>query len=349
MWAASHNYRPITTLEVVLRLTLQMRRCLNANCSQGRTPSRPEAEGRLALPTPAFGLDVIAFVGTQRFAPHRSIPDIPHALVERGVAVAQRTVTTLLERDDALLSLPRQDTERLCRLPKSQGRVIFALDGLQPDMGHAVRWVLRDGLSGEVRLAHSVLSASHTALAALLQRGKHAVSVPLVAVVSDGQPSRRQAVPQALPQPPHPLGHFHSRREAATPIYAADRQAKKARKKPGRGVRPIARQCATRSAPEADVIRGYWSAVRRALPDDGRPPFAAAGRKLPQRLSAIADALTRVDKRGRYPRRSNGSRLLSKRHESTLPPVGPRGEQRLNGSSVSPTGCKMSQTLMAPA
>ena len=35
------------------------------------------------------------------------------------------------------------------------GRVILALDGLQPDVGQEVLWVLRDCLSGEVLLARS--------------------------------------------------------------------------------------------------------------------------------------------------------------------------------------------------
>jgi len=46
MWAAYHNYRTLTTLEAVVRLTLQIRRCLHANCPQFRKPYRPEAEGR---------------------------------------------------------------------------------------------------------------------------------------------------------------------------------------------------------------------------------------------------------------------------------------------------------------
>ena len=66
MWAAYHNYRTLTTLEAVLRLTLQIRRCLNANCAQFRKPYRPEAEGRLALPKHEFGLDVLTCIGTQR-------------------------------------------------------------------------------------------------------------------------------------------------------------------------------------------------------------------------------------------------------------------------------------------
>src|SRR5256885_13365715 len=76
MWAAYHNYRTITTLEAIMRLTLQMRRCLNPACPQVRKPYRPEAEGRLALPKHEFGLDVIAWVGTLRYAQHRSLPEI---------------------------------------------------------------------------------------------------------------------------------------------------------------------------------------------------------------------------------------------------------------------------------
>jgi hypothetical protein len=306
MWAAYHNYRTLTTLEAVLQLTLQIRRCLNPHCPQVRKPYRPEAEGRLALPKHEFGLDVMAFVGHQRYAHHRSIPEIHHALVARGVAVAQRTVTNLLDRYDELLSLTLQDPGRLRRLTEPQGRVILALDGLQPDMGHEVLWIIRDCLSGEVLLAQSLLSATHTDLATLLQRVKQALRVPIVAVVSDGQPSIRKAVQEALPKVPHQLCHFHYLREAAKPIYEADRHAKKALKKQVRGIRPIERQFESQSDPEAEVIRGYCSAVRSALTDDGRPPLAASGLTLHSRLSAIAGSLERVEKRGPYPRPSNG-------------------------------------------
>jgi hypothetical protein len=313
MWAAYHNYRTITTLETVLRLTLQIRRCRNPHCAQVRKPYRPEAEGRLALPKHEFGLDVMAFVGHQRYAHHRSLPEIHHALVDRGVAVAQRTVTHLLERYDELLALSLQDTDRLHRITEPQGRVILALDGLQPDRGHEVLWVVRDCLSGEVLLAQSLLSATHTDLATLLQRVKHALCVPIVAVVSDGQPSIRKAVQHALPKVPHQLCHFHYLREAAKPIYEADRHAKKELKKRVRGVRPIERQLESRTDPEAEVIRGYCSAVRSALTDDGRPPLAASGLTLHSRLSAIAGSLERVEKRGPCPRPCNGCSASCKR------------------------------------
>src|SRR5439155_14968336 len=139
------------------------------------------------------------------YAYHRSVPEIHQALVECGLAIAPRTVTNLLERYDELVALSLQDTARLRRITQPQGRVMLALDGLQPDVGHAVLWVLRDCLSGEVLLARSLLSATHDDLAHLVQEVQQALPVPIVGGITDGQPSIRAAVAQALPAVPPQL------------------------------------------------------------------------------------------------------------------------------------------------
>jgi hypothetical protein len=51
------------------------------------------------------------------------------------------------------------------------------------------------------------------------------------------------------------------------------------------------------------VVRGSCAAVRRALTAAGRPPLDAAGRKLPDRLSAIAARREQGAKQGPCPRR----------------------------------------------
>jgi hypothetical protein len=180
MWAAYHNYRTVTTLAQVLRLTLQIRRCANPACPQVGKPYRPEEEGRLVLPKHAFGLDVIALVGTLRYAQHRSVPEIHHELERRRVVIAPRTVLHLLERYDELLALSLTDTARLQRLTAAQGQVMLAIDGLQPDVGHEVLWVLRDCLSGVALLARSLLSATHEDLATLLTEVRQSLRVPIV-------------------------------------------------------------------------------------------------------------------------------------------------------------------------
>src|SRR5271157_2921348 len=254
-YADYKNYRTISTLDSVFRLTLTIRRCPNPECSRFLRPYRPEAASHFALPYHEFGLDVRALVTA--------------------------------------------DPRRLEPLLRPQGRVILAIDGLQPDVGHEVLWIFRDCLSGEILLAQSLLSSTAPDLAGLIDQVRRALPVPITGVVSDGQESIRKAVAKALDGVPHQLCHFHYLREAAKPIYEADRHAKKELKKRVRGIRPIERR-AEKEAEEgeddaaAEVVRGYCAAVRAALTDDGLPPLAAAGLKLHDRLSRIAASLDHV-------------------------------------------------------
>src|SRR3954454_20550795 len=239
LWAAYVNCRTITTLDAVKRLTLHVRRCPNPDCSRYHRPFHPDAESLLALPHHEFGLDVLALVGRLRHAEHRSVPEIHQELTRRGVAIALRSVSNLLDRYDELRALATADRERLHALLRKQRRVVLAIDGLQPDVGHEVLWVLRDCLSGEVLLAHSLHSATLKDLAALLTEVRRALPVPVRGVISNGQSTIRKAMARALHGVPNQLCHFHYLREAAKPIYEADRHAKKELKKRVRGVRPI--------------------------------------------------------------------------------------------------------------
>ncbi len=299
LWADYRNYRTVATLDGLVGLTLDVRRCHQPGCARRLKPYRPEAEGRYALPQHEFGLDIIALVGALRYAEHRSVPEIHQRLLGRGLAVAERTVTNLLDRYDELLAVSLTDDRRLNGLLAEQGRVILAIDGLQPDVGHEVLWVLRDCLSGEVLLARSLLSGRQRDLAELIGQVRDGLRVPIAGVISDGQHPIRKAVAQALPGVPHQLCQFHYLREAARPLYEADRHAKKELKKHARGVRPIERSLEGRTDAEAEAMRGYCDAVRSALTDDGRPPLEASGLKLQERLSAVTASLDRVaEKRG---------------------------------------------------
>src|SRR5216117_1053452 len=167
-----HSHRTVTTLQGVTQLTLKVYRCRNAACPRFHQPTRPEEEGGWALPHGEFGLDVIALVGALRYQQQRSIPQIHEELLRRGLVLAQRTVTDQLYRYEELLALHLADAQRLRERLSEQKQVILALDGLQPDVGHEVLWVLRDCGSGEVLLARSLLSATHKDLAHLVHEVK---------------------------------------------------------------------------------------------------------------------------------------------------------------------------------
>ena len=302
MWIDYENQRTVTTLQAVMRLTLKVRRCQNTKCVRYRKPYRPEEEGRLALPGHEFGLDVIALIGRLRYQKHATVLEIHQELQGRGVRLSERTVTNLLHRYDELLALSLRDNQRLQTVLGREGRVILAIDGLQPDVGHEVLWVLRDCLSGEVLLARPLLSARTEDLVGIIKEVEEALLVPIEGVISDGQLSIRKAVASALPHLPHGLCHFHYLREAAKPIYEADRHAKKELKKRVRGVRQIERSVEGCEDIAGEVIQGYCVAVRSALTDDGHPPLVASGLRLHHRLSAIVESLERAGKKGRSQR-----------------------------------------------
>ncbi len=294
LWVAYHSPRTVATLSGLVRLRLVVRRCVNRDCALYHEPYRPEEEGAFALPQGEFGLDVIALVGALRHAEHRSVPEIHRELHGRGVAVCERTVTNLLDRYEELVALRLTDRAALRERLAEQGRVVLAIDGLQPDVGHEVLWVVRECLSGEVLLARSLLGGTQEELAPLLREVADGLPVKITGVVSDGQHAIRKAVGSALPGVPHQLCQFHYLREAAKEVYEADRHAKKELKKRVRGVRPIERELEGRDDPEAEAVRGYCLAVRSAITDDGRPPLSASGIKLHDRLEAIHDSVQRM-------------------------------------------------------
>jgi hypothetical protein len=202
-----------------------------------------------------------------------------------------------LGRHEELVSVVTTPAQR-DRLPP-QGRLILAVDGLQPDKGHEVLWVVREVLSGEVLLARSLLTSGRDDGRRLLQAARVGLGgLPVVGVISDGQLAIRQAVGDVWPGVPHQLCQFQYLQEAGRPIWEADRHAQKELRKRVRGVRTIERAVEDRTDPEAEVIRGYCAAVRGALSDSGHPPLDPGGLHRQQRLAAITASLDRVTAKG---------------------------------------------------
>src|SRR5262245_5502168 len=182
-----YNERTVTTLDDILGLRLAIRRCHNHSCGRHRKPLRPQAEGRLALPHHEFGLDVLALVGSLRYLEHKSTPQIHQDLLGRGLAVSRRSVCNLLDRYDELRALAALDPKRLHPPLLEEGRAILAIDGLAPDVGHEVLWVVRECLTGQILLAQALLSSAQDDLAELLRAATCGLPVPVVAALSDGQ------------------------------------------------------------------------------------------------------------------------------------------------------------------
>jgi hypothetical protein len=298
MSVAYTKKRKLMTRRGLVRLHLSIRRCEHASCAFYHHPYHPESEAHWALPEQEFGLDVVLRVGQLRYREHRSCTEIHAQLEHEGVSLALRTTQNLLAQFDLLVSLALETLPQRSAQLTAQGRVILAIDGLQPDVGHEVLWVVRDVLSGTILCARSLLSSASSELQELIEDVAAELPVPVVAVLSDGQNSLHNAVASALPEVPHQLCQFHYLREAARPVWEADRHAKKELKKHVRGVRNIERSAEQQTDAAGAVILSYCAAVRSALTDDARPPLVFSGLQLAERLQQIETSLETAGKKG---------------------------------------------------
>ena len=288
LWVGYHGHRTVTRWDGLWKLTIVVRRCIQPECPCYHVAYRPEEEGGWALPHGEFGLEVIALIGRWRFREHRSVPEMHQALLAHGISIAQRSVTYLMQRYEELVTLRVTDQERIKARLQKQGHVILAIDGLQPDVGHEVLWVVRDCLSEEILLARPLLSSTQGDLTALLKEVKallKELEVAVKGVISDGEETIGSAVAFVFPGVPHQLCQFHYLKDATKPLYEADQHAKTQLKKQLRGVRPIERALEEYKTPENEAIRGYCLAVRASLTDDGRSPLQASGLRLYDRIT----------------------------------------------------------------
>jgi hypothetical protein len=303
LWVGYHAHRTVTRLDGLWKLTVVVRRCIQPECPRYHVAYRPEEEGRWALPHGEFGLEVIALIGRWRFREHRSVPEMHRMLLSRGVSITERSVTHLMQRYEELVTLRITDHERIKNRLLKQGRVVLAIDGLQPDVGHEVLWVVRDCLCEEILLARPLLSSTQADLTALLTEVKNLLkelAVPVKGVISDGEETIGKAVTFVFVDAPHQLCQFHYLKDATKPLSDADRHAKTELKKHLRGIRPIERVLEGQSTPENEAIRGYCLAVRAALTDDSRSPLQPSGLKLFDRVTQVRDSLARIQQKKAY-------------------------------------------------
>src|SRR5205814_10448765 len=115
-----------------------------------------------------------------------------------------------MQRYEEFVILRITDRELIKARLQKQGHVMLAIDGLQPDVGHEVLWVVRDCLCEEILLARPLLSSTQGDLTALLTEVKQLLEpwkVPVKGVISDGEETIGSAVAFALPELPHQLRH----------------------------------------------------------------------------------------------------------------------------------------------
>jgi hypothetical protein len=293
--------KPIQFLDGIAHVTNLGFRCRNQACAFGRTVYRSAAAEARQVKGSGYGLDVVVRIGHLRFGEHRTREEIWRHLQAGGVRMSERHVQNVLEVYLALLRASERDlTGRLTTVAAEHGGIILALDGLQPEKGNEQFWLVREVLSGTVLAADNLREAGAPALCTLL-RPVTEVGVPVLGVISDAQESIRLAVAESFPGVPHQLCQFHVLRDAARPLWEADRHLLVEAKKGLGKVREVERRLQGQDRREArdEVVEDAVLALRQVTREHGIAPLDFAGLTAMEALRDIGRTLDQcLAKRG---------------------------------------------------
>lgn len=309
--------KKIATLDGIIHAWSVAYACENPECLHiGIGYKSAEAE-MLSMKHSSYGFDVLALVGELRFKQHRTVKEIADALNERGIPTSERHAQNLYERYQTLIAASLDDhvCKVLAETTLQNGGIILSMDGVQPEKGNEMLYVIREVFSGTVLAARNMKSGTATELKTLIEPIIQ-LGYPVVGIVSDGQKSIRLAFEALLPDVPYQYCQYHYLKDIAKPIVDADRKLKMELKKSMRGIRDVERKIeqmeskATEiseteseqpketalespEAAEAEIAKGYIAAVRALLLEDGDPPLELPGLLIYERAQAIQASLQR--------------------------------------------------------
>lgn len=297
--------KPVQSLEQITHLTSLGYRCPSPACPFSRTVYRSAHAEACQVKGSGYGLDVVAHIGVLRFGQHRTCEEIwRHLVTDTPVRISERHVQNLLEVYLALLRASHQNlNERLAAVVEAHGGLILSLDGLQPEQGNEQLWVVREVLTGMVLGATNLQQATAPHLEHLL-RPIQRTGLPVLGVVSDAQESIRLAVTHTFPGVPHQLCQYHALREAAEPLWEADRHLLVEAKKELRGLRDVEERTRHPEDPEpadpaSEVVLDTVLALRQTVRERGTLPFDFAGLRVMDALQDLGATLDRcLRKRG---------------------------------------------------
>lgn len=223
-----HSRKTIQTLKGPLFVAGHTKVCPTPGCRASGQRFYAGKVWRYSLPRGSYGLDVLAYIGWEHDHAHRQLVEIQRDLNEQGVEINERNVGKLYRQFLALLSGAGEDFKaRLQATVQQYGGVIWAIDGLEPEGTSRILYVLYEVLSGQPFGALQGEGLGKQELVSWLSAYQDP-EVPVMATLSDGEPTLMAALKACWPQAPHQRCQVHFLNNLASDVLDYDDELRKA-------------------------------------------------------------------------------------------------------------------------
>ena len=215
----------VVTLTGVLHIRSNAMKCNNPECLNciNKVSYSSNETHKYSLPKSTFGLDIVAYIGFKRMKESRNFDEIYQDLIEKEIQISRRNIDYLFQSFEYLIkcSLPSRLKE-LAPVFEKNGGIIISVDGLQPQQGNDLLYVLRDVETQEVLHGVVLHNTDTEAMVELFQIIKDS-GIPVKGIVSDGQHSIRKAKDLVFPGVPYQLCTFHYLKDMGKVVGEKDR------------------------------------------------------------------------------------------------------------------------------
>lgn len=219
--------RRLFTLEEVIIVQGIIYECKNEDCKRFKKPIYPKYEtlGKIQV-----GYDVIALIGILRVHELRTLEQTQEILKDDyGLSLALSTITNY--QDTFLQLIGNKPTDRVLEEIRNNQTAVISIDGVQPQAGNDVLYIIREVITGHPLLAR-ILSNSITDNMAKLFEEILQMELPIVGFITDKQSGIVNAIQKVFPEIPHQYCQFHYIKTISDDFTKLDRNLrKKIRKK----------------------------------------------------------------------------------------------------------------------
>ena len=223
-----HSRKTIQTLKGPLFVAGRTKVCVTAGCRASGQRYYAGKVWRYSLPRGSYGLEVLAYIGWEHDHGHRQLVEIQRDLNAQGVEINERNVGKLYRQFLALLSGAGEDFKgRLQATVQAYGGVIWAIDGLEPEGTSRILYVVYEVLSGQPFGALQGEGLGEKELVSWLSAYQDP-EVPVLATLSDGEPTLIAALKACWPQAPHQRCQVHFLNNLAADVLNYDDGLRKA-------------------------------------------------------------------------------------------------------------------------
>ncbi len=216
----SSSDRYLSTKIDRIRAFVEVYECKNKKCALFAKKIRPTELTNQVFPGLSYGIDLVSEMGIMRFSEKKTIPEIHETLLRRypHIEITERHTDNVIQKFMMVIEAagehPVITRKRLLKKNKDLKGIVISIDGIQPEQGNEILYIIREYLTGEILFAKFLEFSDRESMKKevfeKLKLLSEKIDLPILGFIVDKQKVFTQVIEELFPGTPiqHCQSHF---------------------------------------------------------------------------------------------------------------------------------------------